>query len=164
MALSAAFRVLKSILVAALDTLFKVIVEPALFKVLAVIVTAEIAPTCEIAPLAIAVKLPVKLTAGRAIAAASKIKVKLRKPVGKVGITAVALALRIAKSLTLPLLVITGVAPKLLAKLPNKISERAVVVVKVATPVTLIAADCVIDPAAVNKAVPVELILPKIKD
>ena len=72
-------------------------------------------PESVMSPPALTLKLPVSVVADKAIAALSNCRVRLRKPVGKVGVDALALVLRNARSLTLPLLVMTKEEAKLFA-------------------------------------------------
>ena len=99
-----------------------------------------IVPVCDIAPPAVAIKLPplVKVTAGNAIAALSKYKVKLRKLVKplKLGTLAPLLTFRMDTSR-----ILLFVPPKTNADVPksfncepNKISELAAVTATVVVP------------------------------
>ncbi len=90
------------------------------------------------------------MVAGKAIAALSKSKVKLRNALGMVGTAAEALILRKARSRILPLLVKTGVTVKSFAKSANKTSDKLVFTVNVGVLVTVSAPDWVISPSEVT--------------
>lgn len=99
-------------------------------------------PDCVIAPPTLIFKAPVSVNAGKLTAPEfGREIVKLFIPVGKEGSAAPAAIFVKDKLLILELLVKAGPVLKVLLKLPSKISEPAVFWVKVAKPVTLMAAD-----------------------
>lgn len=126
----------------------------ALVKVIALLPAVKLAvpgtvnaPVWVMAPPAVAVKLPAlfKVSAGKAMAALSNCKVRLRKLVSEakfVGSAAAALVLRKPTSRTLPKVPAKLTAPvMLLACVCNKTSEPAVLWVKVKVPGTVSAPD-----------------------
>jgi len=116
-----------------------------------------ITPLCVIAPPAIADKLPpfVKVSAGKAIAAVSNCRVKLRKFVKPVKLGNIAPAL-ILRSETSRIFVCvppntSAAVPKLLACVPSSMSEvGAVTATVVVPPVAVIAPTSLIVPPAMS--------------